>query len=112
VCVCVCVCIMHCVHMAAVLNHNQPRQHRDSLSLHGFLSSCVESTIHVLTLAFLCRPLLALGASGMRCVAAKILPGFSPSPARMHEKRPLAEEECLSEAQILKSTHSRSLLTL
>ena len=108
---CVCV-VLHALCMAAVLNHNQPRQHRDSLSLHGFLSRCAESTIHVLTLAFLCRPLLAVCAKVMRCVAAKILPGFWPSPACTHEKRPVSEEECLSEAQILKRTHSRSLLTL
>jgi hypothetical protein len=95
---------MHCVHMAAVLKHNQPGQHRDLLSLHGFLSSCVESTIHVLTLAFLCRPLLALCAKLLRCIShrAALASGFSPSPACMDEKRPLPNEESLSEAQIQK----------
>jgi len=72
----------------------------DLLSLHGFLSSCVESTIHVLTLAFLCRPLLALCAKLLRCIShrAALASGFSPSPACMDEKRPLPNEESLSEA--------------
>jgi len=81
--------------------HTHTHTHRYSLSLEGFLSDCMEGLFHILTLAYLCIPLLAVFAKMVRMVVHSMAPSYNTLPQQCggaSEKRVVMDEESMSTA--------------